>query len=125
LRNAAKRGDFSDLSFALNLKHFRNIKVVRIQIGGPMEQRSLRRPHAAGRPFIQEGGKGTKKKEASKNSEPTELLTTEGKPRALVSSQKRQPLLINPLISHLVLQSTEGPGQQGKSVPADASQQEN
>jgi hypothetical protein len=36
------------------------------------------------------------------------------KPRALVSSQKRQPLLINPSIPHLVLQSTEGPEQQGK-----------
>jgi hypothetical protein len=47
------------------------------------------------------------------------------KPRALVSSQKRQPLLITPSIPHLVLQSTEGPEQQGKSVPIDASQQEN
>ena len=43
------------------------------------------------------------------------------KPRALVSSQKRQPLLINPSIPHLVLQSTEGPEQQGKSVPTDSS----
>jgi hypothetical protein len=47
------------------------------------------------------------------------------KPRALVSSQKRQPLLINPSIPHLVLQWTEGPEQQGKSVPADSSQQKN
>jgi hypothetical protein len=31
-----------------------------------------------------------------------------GKPSALVSSRKRQPLLINPSIPHLVLQSTEG-----------------
>jgi hypothetical protein len=48
-----------------------------------------------------------------------------GKPGALVSSRKRQPLLINPSIPHLVLQSTEGPEQQGKSVTTDASQQEN
>ena len=47
------------------------------------------------------------------------------KPRALVSSQKRQPLLINPSIPHLVLQSTEGPEQQGKSVLTDSSQQKN
>jgi hypothetical protein len=47
------------------------------------------------------------------------------KPRVLVSSQKRQPLLINPSIPHLVLQSTEGPEQQGKSVTTDASQQQN
>ena len=47
------------------------------------------------------------------------------KPRALASGQKRQPLLINPSIPHLVLQSTEGPEQQGKSVPTDSSQQEN
>jgi len=48
-----------------------------------------------------------------------------GKPSALVSSRKRQPLLINPSIPHLVLQSTERPEQQGKSVATDASQQEN
>jgi hypothetical protein len=39
-----------------------------------MEQRSLRRPHAGGRPYIQEGTEGTKKKEASDSREP---LTTE------------------------------------------------
>ena len=48
-----------------------------------------------------------------------------GKPRALVSRQKRQPLLISPSIPHLVLQSTEGLEQQGKSVPTDSGQQEN
>jgi hypothetical protein len=47
------------------------------------------------------------------------------KPRALVSSKKRQPLLINPSVPHLVLQSTEGLEQQGKSVPTDSGQQEN
>src|SRR5580700_4064283 len=42
-----------------------------------MEKRSFRRPRAVGRPFIQEGAEGTKKKEASKSSEHTERLTTE------------------------------------------------
>ena len=42
-----------------------------------MEQRSLRRARATGRPFTQEGGKGTKKEDASKDKEYSELLTTE------------------------------------------------
>lgn len=45
--------------------------------GVPMEQRSIRRPRAAGRPFIEEGAEGTQKKEASKSSEYSEPLTTE------------------------------------------------
>jgi len=41
------------------------------------------------------------------------------------SWQWRLPLLINPSIPHLVLRSTEGPEQQGKSIPTESSQQEN
>jgi hypothetical protein len=42
-----------------------------------------------------------------------------------LSSQKRQPLLINPSIPHLIIQSTEGPEQRGKSISTDASPQKN
>ena len=43
------------------------------------------------------------------------------KPAAVVSNRKRQPFLIKPSIPHLVLQSTGGPEQKGKSVPTDPS----
>jgi hypothetical protein len=46
------------------------------------------------------------------------------KPNALVSSRKRQALLINPSILHLIRQTTTGPGQKEKSVPTDRSKQE-
>jgi hypothetical protein len=52
-----------------------------------------------------------------------DLLKSKSGP--LISSRKRQPLLINPSIPHLILQATEGPEQQGKSVPTDSNQQEN
>jgi hypothetical protein len=46
-------------------------------------------------------------------------------PTALASSRKRQPLLINPSIPHLVRPTTAAPEQQGKSMPTDTSKQEN
>lgn len=47
------------------------------------------------------------------------IALVKSKPNALVSTRKRQDLLINPSTLHLVRQSTAGPAQQGKSVSDD------
>ncbi len=52
----------------------------------------------------------------------SQIDLVKSKPNAPVSTRKRQDLLINPSMLHLVRQTASGPAQQQKSVPNDPSQ---
>jgi hypothetical protein len=51
----------------------------------------------------------------------SQIDLVKSKPNALVSTRKRQDLLINPSMLQLVRQTTGGPAQQGKFVSGDPS----
>jgi hypothetical protein len=74
---AKRRYDFSDfLPFALNPKHFRNIKAVRVQIKSQQGKNEAFGDHSQVAVCLYQGAEEAMKKKASKRSEHTEPLTT-------------------------------------------------